>query len=86
MAALKSFFVEELAGGGEKYTPCFTCAHCNKIFPVPDVTADRGFCLKCMHHTCLRCGGSERCTPFEKKIEAYERAHSQRARLFASLG
>lgn len=81
MAQLKSFYEEENGETGAKtYIRCFTCAHCNRIFKVPDVNADRGFCLKCMHHTCLRCGGSERCAPFEKKIEAMEAGSRQAAR------
>ncbi len=84
---LKSFFVEENGEtGAKKYIKCFTCAHCSKIVPVPDVNADRGFCLKCMYHTCLACGGSERCTPFEAKIAAMEKRHYQRERLVASMG
>ncbi len=87
MAQLKSFFVEENAEtGAKKYTRCFTCAHCSKIVPVPDVNADRGFCLKCMYHVCLECGGADRCTPFEKKIEEHEKRHNARQRLIASMG
>jgi hypothetical protein len=47
---------------------------------------ERGFCLKCMHHTCVRCGGSDRCTPFEKKIEEHEKAYRARQRLLGALG
>lgn len=83
---LKSFFEDEDANGRKTYTKAFTCAHCSRIVPVPDVNADRGFCVKCMHHTCLRCGGSERCTPFEAKIEAYEKRHHARQNLLASMG
>jgi hypothetical protein len=40
---------------------------------VPKADEAHGFCMKCMYHTCVQCGGSERCVPFERKIEEHEK-------------
>lgn len=82
---LKSFFEEETANGDKTRTKAFTCAHCSRIHAVPRSTDDFGFCRKCYRHVCLSCGGTERCTPFEKKIEEYEKRFNQRARFLQSL-
>lgn len=72
MAKLKSF-VERVGPEGTVTTECFTCAHCNTIHEVPKGKGSEfGFCLKCMHPVCVPCG-NQGCTPFEKKIEAYEK-------------
>lgn len=48
-----------------------TCVHCNGIHRV---TRDDpgGFCRQCMSPTCTRCGAAGTCSPFEKRITAYE--------------
>jgi len=80
-AALRSF-VEKCTGEGTITVPCFTCAHCSTIVEVPDETEERGFCVQCFYSVCIPCGALNRCTPFEKKIEAYE----NKMRFRASLG
>jgi hypothetical protein len=50
-----------------------TCAHCGAIYEKPAPGAPYGFCTLCFKPTCLRCGGSLRCDPFEKKLERIER-------------
>jgi len=85
MAQVKSF-VENSGPSGTVRLPCFTCAHCSQVVVLRSTDTERGFCLKCMHHTCVRCGGSDRCTPFEKKIEEHEKAYRARQRLLGALG
>jgi hypothetical protein len=54
----------------------FTCCHCNGVdlTPAPGAT-EVGFCNRCFARECVPCakrlGG--RCTPFEMRLEAYER-------------
>lgn len=55
-----------------------TCAHCQTIVFLhkPDGTRTEdqgGFCVKCFKGVCGPCADLGRCTPFEKKIEEYER-------------
>ncbi len=57
-----------------------TCAHCQRIVRVK---ADPGgFCRQCMKPTCGPCADKGTCTPFEKRLVAYEK----RMRFRASLG
>ncbi len=54
-----------------------TCCHCQTIvFLKPQQTgADAGgFCRMCMKPICGPCADLGTCTPFEKKLEAIERA------------
>lgn len=50
-----------------------TCYHCQKIVKL---TKDDlgGFCRMCMKDVCGPCADHGACTPFEKKLEEYERA------------
>lgn len=82
---MRSFY-ENSGPTGTVTIPCFTCAHCNRIVKVPKADEAHGFCMKCMYHTCVQCGGADRCTPFEAKIEAYEKKMAARARFLESLG
>jgi len=59
-----------------------TCAHCNHIFPKPAPGEPVGFCHMCFKQVCLSCGRSDRCDPFEKKLERLE----QRGRFLARVG
>jgi hypothetical protein len=57
-----------------------TCEHCNVIVRVK--TDPGGFCRVCMRAICGRCADFGKCTPFEKKLDAYEK----KMRFRASLG
>jgi len=62
------------------------CAHCQRLMVIrassPDMKPYHGeVCLKCMKRICPLCMGKD-CTPFMKKIEAYER----REAMFRSIG
>jgi hypothetical protein len=51
-----------------------TCAHCNSIVFLKKPGADAGgFCRQCMKGVCGKCADQGRCTPFERKLDAYER-------------
>lgn len=51
-----------------------TCGHCNSIVFLKKPGADPGgLCRHCMKGVCGRCCAIGKCTPFEKKLEAYER-------------
>ena len=76
-----------LGGSGsmdvEKKT--ITCCHCNDVFFVEakqDASELGGFCRMCMAPTCASCAAKGGCDPFEKKLEAQERA----GRLCAAAG
>lgn len=56
----------------------FTCSHCNSLKKVPlGLVNQAPFCTKCMSRICKRCYAvavqTGECTPFEKKLEEYER-------------
>jgi DNA-directed RNA polymerase subunit RPC12/RpoP len=68
---LKSF-IERVGPNGTTISTCFTCAHCNTIVE-QEKNKDMGFCHKCFYPLCLKCGANNRCIPFEKKIEMYEK-------------
>jgi len=70
----KGFLVESGPNGTVEHET-FTCCHCNRPKVVPHRATPEeagGFCMRCMQMTCHACGGTGRCEPFEKKIEAYE--------------
>ena len=57
------------------------CAHCQYITLIQsrnDIAEKLGFCLMCMQHLCGPCADLGTCTPFEKQIEAEEKACYQR--------
>jgi hypothetical protein len=59
---------------GVREMDTFTCAHCQKIVHVkPKASPDElgGFCRNCMKPVCPSCA-SKGCTPFEKRLEAWE--------------
>jgi hypothetical protein len=69
----------------------FTCAHCQKVVFLHEQDGSRkadqgGFCMPCMKAVCGPCADAGRCTPFEKKLEAYEAADAARRRLLHELG
>jgi hypothetical protein len=77
------------AGSSEFET--FTCAHCNSIvrMPHPDSPEEMKLkvkdvrrCHQCDALTCPKCAAIPQCTPFEKKLEAYE----ARGRLLQAAG
>ena len=56
----------------------FTCAHCNAVNQVTPFTTPAalgGWCSCCCAPICPKCSDRFECTPFEKKLEAYERAN-----------
>lgn len=56
----------------------FTCSHCQRVVlvtPRCDPADLGGFCRMCMKHLCGPCADEGNCTPFEKKLERYERAN-----------
>src|SRR5512143_1685512 len=56
----------------------FTCFHCQQVVHVParaDPADLGGLCKMCMKLICPKCVNLGGCMPFEKKLEAYERAH-----------
>jgi hypothetical protein len=64
-------------GGVRQEADTFTCAHCNRVVIVkakcnPDDLG--GMCRLCMKMICPACVDLGACTPFEKQIEAQERA------------
>lgn len=81
MPRLRSF-IERTTERGTERVPCYSCAHCNKIVIVETPDQPTGFCMLCFYPTCLKCGGSEKCEPFEKKLLAME----ARGKLLASAG
>lgn len=57
-----------------------TCHHCN--VPVLLKSQDPGgFCRYCMRAVCGPCADKGTCTPFEKKLEMFEKAAVQGRRL-----
>lgn len=61
-----------------------TCAHCQFVMHIQKrAEADQlgGFCRMCMKHICGRCA-NKGCTPFEKKLDEYER----KSRLHQAIG
>ena len=67
-----------------------TCCHCNHVFYVrPGSGKERGWCFMCNAPTCgdQRCNAAlNGCTPFEKKLEAYEWRNRFKAQLGTVLG
>jgi hypothetical protein len=61
------------AYGTSKVFETLTCAHCGKIYKRPASGEPFGFCNLCFKSTCLTCGGSLKCDPFEKKLERMEK-------------
>lgn len=57
-----------------------TCAHCNRVVRVKKDPG--GFCRVCMRALCGPCADLGKCTPFEKKLEAWE----ARDRFLRSVG
>ena len=61
----------------------FGCAHCNNVVIVKagrPAEESGGWCLHCSKCICRGCGTVGRCTPFEKKLDLYEkRAMSRRS-------
>jgi hypothetical protein len=54
----------------------FTCSHCQFLVfvkPFADPATFGGFCRMCMKHICPKCTAEGTCTPFEKKLDMYER-------------
>lgn len=53
----------------------FTCGHCSQIVTVPNrAAADEvgGFCRVCMSMVCPGCLATDRCDPYERKLERIE--------------
>jgi hypothetical protein len=69
-----------------------TCAHCQHVVAVHDANGMRlsaeqqpPFCLQCYRVICNACGELGKCTPFEAKIEAYEKEAADAARFGRQL-
>ena len=67
--------------GNKVVVETLTCAHCQKVFKKPMQDEPTGFCHMCFKQVCLECGKSDKCDPFEKKLERME----QRSRLLKSI-
>jgi hypothetical protein len=66
-----------------------TCGHCQRVVLVgakQDPSQLGGFCRSCFTHVCPRCNATGVCTPFEKKLEEYEKRTARRDSLFRSMG
>lgn len=78
--------VIEVSGpDGSVRAATFTCCHCNGIHLEPAPGAPEvGFCTRCFARECVPCAKrlNGRCTPFEKRLAAYE----QRQRLLIAVG
>jgi hypothetical protein len=64
------------ADTGKREVDTFTCVHCNRIIQVKPMAPPEefgGLCKVCMGLQCPTCVGKG-CSPFEKKVEAYEKA------------
>jgi hypothetical protein len=57
---------------------CVTCGHCNRMDRVPPGMQPGDMCKGCMRFLCERCYakwvGGAGCTPFEKRLDAYEKS------------
>lgn len=52
------------------------CAHCNRIqhmTPQQSASDMGGWCFRCAQCVCGPCADKGTCTPFEKKLDMYER-------------
>lgn len=67
--------VEVMGPNGSTVRETFTCCHCNGIKAVPAPGEPMGYCQRCHARECVPCATrlEGRCTPFEKRLEAYER-------------
>jgi hypothetical protein len=64
---------------GEKITETITCCHCQKI-EVKDLKS-QAMCHHCWKPVCAGCHAHGRCTPFEKRLDRFEkRVREQEAR------
>lgn len=59
----------------------YTCAHCNTVHRV-DPQKSPPVCFVEFLPICMACHAKNKCTPFEKKLQAYE----SRAAMFRSMG
>lgn len=62
---------------GEVSYDTATCGHCNNLFAVRGKRPEDigGMCKECMKIICPSCV-DKGCTPFEKKLEAWEAKHA----------
>jgi hypothetical protein len=54
-----------------------TCHHCNSVVfldATRSVDEQTGWCMNCMKFICPRCTQQGGCTPFEQRMEQYERS------------
>lgn len=62
---------------GEQLQETFTCCHCNRIRKLAVgeslTTAPIDMCMRCMKRVCEQCHAKGTCTPFEKKMERFEK-------------
>ncbi len=64
--------------GGKKEMDTFTCRHCNCVVQIPPRATPSecgGWCFQCNGGICGKCADRFTCTPFEKKLDQYERAN-----------
>jgi hypothetical protein len=62
-----------------------TCCHCQRIMHTagaPESIEVGDMCRLCMKYQCRRCTSLDKCAPFEKKLERYEKA----TRFHAAVG
>lgn len=83
--------VTDPALGRAQEMDTFTCAHCQTIVFLHERDGSRkadqgGFCVPCFKPVCGPCADNGRCTPFERKLEQYERRTIEERRLARELG
>ncbi len=69
-------FVLEDTPDGRVECETFTCTHCNRPVAVPYKAAPDqvgGICYQCYAMICPACAQTGKCTPFLKKLDAYEK-------------
>ena len=69
-------FVLEDTPGGRTECETFTCCHCNRPVVVPRKAPPEqvgGICYQCYAMICPECVKTGKCTPFLKKLDAYEK-------------
>lgn len=64
--------IQRVGPNGTIETSYFACAHCNTMVEIKSKDDPLGFCHKCFYPLCIKCGATNRCEPFEKKLERIE--------------
>jgi hypothetical protein len=81
----KAGYLVITSDSGTTENDTFGCAHCNSVVIVTTgrpAEESGGWCLHCSKCICKGCATLGRCTPFEKKLDRYEK----RAAMLRSMG